>query len=591
RDWFQLSLKEGLTVFRDQEFSADRLRAASPTALGARWAAAVKRIEDVRTLRSVQFAEDAGPQAHAVRPDHYQEINNFYTATVYEKGAEVVRMLHTILGPEGFKRGLALYFERHDGQAVTCDDFLNAMRDANHIPLPGFELWYSQAGTPRIVVSSTYDESAHTFELTLSQHTNATADAPGKEPVCLPITLGLVLPDGTDATLRLDSDAPASGQEPTTTRTVLLTQAQQCFKFLDVPACPVPSLLRGFSAPAELDYRYSDSELILLAKHDSDPFNRWEAVQRLAQNRILAGIDALLSPSVPVHDEALLEVYAHLLESALTQPAQLAPAFLNQALRLPDESTIAEHCAIVDPVAVRSARLTLLKILGTQLKRQWQAVYEAFRSQAPYQWSHTASARRALSNLALRYWAHSSDDTALVQARKQLDHADNMTDREAALIILVNSTASFKAKVLLDLARSWSHEPLLMNKWFRVQATAVAFPGEPDVLSRVKMLTAHNAYHPSNPNNVYALVLAFCAHNLAEFHREDGSGYDFWVEQVQHLDRINPTVAARLARSLDRWRKFTPTHQKHMQTALRTVAQIPKLSTDVQEIIHNALKY
>ncbi len=596
RDWFQLSLKEGLTVFRDQEFSADRQRsAATHTSTttdtnAATWAAAVKRIEDVRNLRSTQFAEDAGPQAHPVRPDSYQEVGNFYTATVYEKGAEVVRMLQTLLGRDGFRRGLDLYFQRHDGQAVTCDDFLRAMREANDAELPGFDRWYAQAGTPRILVSTVYDEVARTFELTLLQHTAPTPGAANKEPFAIPIAVGLVLPDGTDATLRLEGESAAALNTNTeSTRVLTLTQPEQRFRFVDVPSCPVPSLARGFSAPVVVDYRYSDADLALLATHDSDPFNRWEATQRLAMTRLLSAVDALQAGATPQLDDPLVEVFEQLLTAATTTPTQMPPAFVQQALHLPEEAFIAEHCAMVDPVAVRGARQSVLRALGQRLAPHWQRVYTTTQI-GPYQWDHTSASRRALRNLALKYWVYSGEAAALAHARAQLDGADNMTDREAALITLVNSTAPFKAQLLLDLARTWAHEPLLMNKWFRIQATATALPGEPPVLLRVKMLTRHAAYHATNPNNVYALVLAFCAHNLAEFHREDGSGYAFWVEQVQQLDRLNPTVAARVARTLDRWRKFTPAHKRQMQAALEEVARTPNLSTDVREIVTNALE-
>jgi aminopeptidase N len=584
RDWFQLSLKEGLTVFRDQEFSADRLRAAAaneadPSA--AHWAAAVKRIEDIRRLRATQFPEDAGPQAHPVRPDSYQEIGNFYTATVYEKGAELVRMLQTLLGRDEFRRGLELYFKRHDGQAVTCDDFLQAMRDASAASLPAFDRWYAQAGTPRVTVSTTYDENAHTFDLTLVQHTAGTPGQPDKSPVPIPFAVGLVLPNGHDAPLKLAGEPSASGG----TRVLSFAQAEQTFRFVDVPAPPVPSLARGFSAPILVDYRYSDSDLVFLAAHDSDPFNRWEAVQRLALARITAAVDAIETGAQPQLDNALVEAFSRLLSDA-----SLSPAFRHQALQLPAEAFIAEFCAIVDPDAVRSARLTVLRELGRRLTPQWRRACETHAVAGPYRWDPASAGHRALRNLALGYWVESGEPAALERARAQLDQAGNMTDREAALTAIVNSGAPYKAQVLLDLARAWAHEPLLMNKWFRVQATAAALPGEPPVLSRVKVLTRHAAYAATNPNNVYALVLAFCAHNLAEFHREDGAGYSFWVEQVLQLDRINPTVAARVARALDRWRRFTPSRKRKMQAALDEVARTPSLSRDVREIVTKALE-
>ena len=583
RDWFQLSLKEGLTVYRDQEFSADQLRAsANGAAAGAaEQAAAVKRIDDVRRLRATQFAEDAGPQAHPVRPDSYQEIGNFYTATVYEKGAEVVRMLQTLLGREGFRRGLDLYFKRHDGQAVTCDHFLQAMREANGAALPDFERWYAQAGTPRVTVSTVYDERARSFELRLMQRTAPTPGQADKLPLPIPFAVGLVLPDGSDAPLRLE------GQTRAATGTVVLTlaQSEQTFRFVDVPAQPIPSLARGFSAPIVVDYRYSDNDLAFLAKHDSDPFNRWEAVQRLALTHLAAATDALETGSEPRVDTGLVEVFSQLLADRA-----LSPAYLHAALQLPAEGVVAEQRAMVDPVALRSARRLLLGELGRRLAPQWRGAIDAHTVAGPYRWDREAAGRRALRNLAMNYWVDSGDPAAIEFARAQVEAADNITDREAALAAIVSGVAPFKAQLLLDLARGWSHEPLLMNKWFRLQATAAALAGEPPVLARVKVLTRHAAYSTSNPNNVYALVLAFCTHNLAEFHRDDGAGYAFWVEQVLQLDRINPTVAARVARALDRWRKFTPSRKRQMQAALDEVARTPSLSRDVREIVTKALE-
>jgi aminopeptidase N len=597
RDWFQLSLKEGLTVFRDQEFSADRLResaahgdpakAAGEADSGeARWAAAVKRIEDVRRLRAMQFPEDAGPQAHPVRPDSYQEISNFYTPTVYEKGAEVVRMYQTQLGRDGFRRGLELYFKRHDGQAVTCDEFLTAMRDANpqaRSALADFERWYAQAGTPRVTVSTAYDDRARTFDLTLVQHTAATPGQSDKLPVPIPFAVGLVLPDGSDALLRLDTD-DASAAKPGGTRVLALTQTEQRFRFLDIKAPPVPSLARGFSAPVAVDYRYSDTDLAFLAEHDSDPFNRWEAVQRLAHMHLAAATDAIETGSPPPRDDMLVTVFGHLLGDS-----KLSPAFRHLALQLPAEGFVAEARAMVDPQAIRAARLAVARDLGHKLAPQWQRTYDGEAIAGPYRWDPAAAGRRALRNLALAYLVDGGEAATLELARAQLERADNITDREAALTAIVNCAAPAKAQVLLDLARAWAHEPLLMNKWFRVQATAVAQAGEPPVLARVQMLTRHPAYSPSNPNNVYALVLAFCAHNLAEFHREDGSGYRFWAEQVIDLDRRNPTVAARVARTLDRWRKYTPNRKRLMHAALEEVAAAKTLSRDVREIVTKAL--
>ena len=586
RDWFQLSLKEGLTVFRDQEFSADMMEADLKAAGGesaaqAGWARGVKRIEDVRTLRAAQFPEDAGPMAHPVRPDSYQEIGNFYTATVYEKGAEVVRMLQTLLGREGFRKGMDLYFQRHDGQAVTCDDFVAAMADANGRDLRQFSRWYAQSGTPRVAVGTRYDEDSRTFELTLAQTCPPTPGQPAKDPFHIPFALGLVGPDGADLPLQLDTeDAPAGTQ-----RVLELTEATRTFRFVNLPQAPVPSLARDFSAPLIVDYRYADDELAFLAAHDSDPFNRWEAGQRLAVSRLIAATDAVEMEQTPALDDAFVDTIRRTLLDA-----KLATAFREQAVQLPAESFIAEQRVMVDPDAIRAARQFMRRELGQRLAADWRTTYEAHTTPGEYSPSPAAAGRRALRNVALTYLVDSSDPAALELARTQLAQADNMTDRQAALAAIINSAAPFKAGVLVQFAREWAAEPLLMNKWFQLQATAIAQPGEPPVLTRVKMLLRHPAFSLSNPNNVFALILGFCAHNAAEFHRPDGSGYAFWVEQVLALDKLNPTVAARVARALDRWRKYTPDRQRLMQPALKEVAATAHLSRDVREIVTKALE-
>ncbi len=580
RDWFQLSLKEGLTVFRDQEFSADMMAEHAEGAAAA-FARAVKRIDDVRTLRAAQFPEDAGPMAHPVRPDSYQEISNFYTATVYEKGAEVVRMLQTLLGREGFRRGLDLYFERHDGQAVTCDDFLAAMGEANRRDLTRFARWYAQAGTPRIAAATSYDPARGIFELTLTQSCPPTPEQPEKEPFHIPFAVGLLGADGRDLPLRLEGDAAPAA----TTRVLELAEPSQTFRFVGVDEPPVPSLLRDFSAPVIVEYRYSDAELAFLAAHDSDAFNRWEAGQRLAVARLIAATEAFETEQLPHLDETFVDVFRHTLTDV-----RLAPAFREQALQLPAESFVAEQRAMVDPEAIRAARQFVRRELGRRLAAELAQTYEENEVPGPYAPTPAAAGARALRNLALTYLVDSGDEAALARARAQLADATNMTDKQAALAAIVNSAAPFKVEVLLQLARDWAHEPLLMNKWFQVQATAIAQRGEPRVLERVRMLLRHPAYSAANPNNVYALVLGFCAHNPAEFHRSDGAGYAFWREQVLALDAINPTVAARVARALDRWRKFTPDRQRLMKEALAEVARAPRLSRDVHEIVTKALQ-
>jgi aminopeptidase N len=577
RDWFQLSLKEGLTVFRDQEFSAD-VHPDEPGAIGGR---AVKRIEAVRALRAAQFPEDAGPMAHPVRPDAYQEIGNFYTATVYEKGAEVVRMLQTLLGREGFRKGLDLYFARHDGQAVTCDDFVAAMADANGRDLAQFARWYAQAGTPRVAVATEHDPVARTYDVTLSQSCPPTPGQSDKQPFVIPFAIGLIGADGKDLPLRLDGERSAGNG----TRVLELTQTTQRFRFLDVAAEPVPSLLRQYSAPVMVEYSYRDEELAFLAANDGDAFNRWEAMQRLTVSRLMAITDAVETQRTLEVDPPFVEV----LRKTLGDDG-LSAALREQALQFPAEAFIAEQRALVDPDAILQARRFLRHEVGRQLAADFHSIYARLSTQAPYSPDPVAAGRRALRNLALGFLVESEDAQGVALAWRQLDGASNMTDQQAALAALINSRAPFKAEMLVRFARAWAAEPLLMNKWFQLQATAVAQPGEPPVLDRVRTLLKHPAYSNANPNNVYALVLAFCHHNPGEFHRSDGSGYAFWIEQVETLDRINPTVAARVARALDRWRRFTPDRQRQMEDALRAVARSESLSRDVREIVSKALE-
>ena len=573
RDWFQLSLKEGLTVFRDQQFSADR---AGDTAERA-----VRRIGEVQQLRELQFAEDAGPLAHPVRPDSYQSIDNFYTATVYEKGAEVVRVLHTLLGENGFRRGMDLYFEQHDGQAVTCDDFVAAMADANHRELTQFGRWYAQAGTPRLTVSGNYSADDLRYELTVLQSTPPTPGQPDKEPLLVPLAIGLVDAAGRDMRLQLKGETDAAGA---TTRVLELSQTSHTFTFVNVRSRPLPSLNRGFAAPVQVDYGYDDQDLALLARHDSDPFNRWEAGHRLALRRLLTATEAFELNEAPTSDVLLQQVFAHLL--ADNGPA---PSFRSRAASLPTEPEVAQARVIVDPVAICKARLWLQTALGHALKDSWRSLYDGMHNAGAYSPAAAAAGRRALRNTALAYLAATEDPGALALARAQLETADNATDRQAALAVIVNSRAPFKADVLVALSRDWAMEPLLMNKWFELQAIAVAHPGEVPVLERVKLLMKHRSFSISNPNNAYSLILAFCAHNLAEFHRADGAGYVFWAEQVLMLDRLNPNVAARLARTLDRWRHYTPDRQALMRGALEHVAQTASISPNVREIVDKAL--
>ena len=567
RDWFQLSLKEGLTVFRDQEFSADMI--------GTDSGRAVKRIEDVRLLRQAQFPEDAGPMAHPVRPDTYVEINNFYTVTVYEKGSEVVRMYQTLLGRDGFRRGMDLYFSRHDGQAVTCDDFRAAMADANDFDLQQFERWYSQAGTPRVEVSAHYDATARTYALTLSQSCGPSAGQTGsKQPFHIPVAVGLLDAHGKDLPLLLDS---ASSLDAAGTTVILnLTAEQQTFRFVQINAEPVPSLLRNFSAPVQLEFDYSDAQLAFLMAHDSDAFNRWEAGQRLSMRRLLAL--AAASPQADGSD-ALTATFRTMLHDD-----SLDPAFREVGLTLPSEGMIAEQLEVVDPQAIHAARRSLHMYVAHALEHDWHAIYAANLPSGPYRTDAQSVGRRGLRNLALSYLADLDDVAAHALMQRQYDKADNMTDRLAALTALVRSAAPGKADALARFYREFETEALVIDKWFLLQASA------PDTdVAAVRRLMQHPAFTLKNPNRARSLIFGFCNGNPAQFHAPDGSGYTFWREQVVALDAINPQVAARLARTMDRWRKFTPALRPQMRAALAKIAAISKLSNDVIEVVTKAL--
>ena len=579
RDWFQLTLKEGLTVFRDQEFSADVKAAGCATEAAGASARAVKRIEDVRVLRAAQFPEDSGPMTHPIRPESYQEINNFYTVTVYEKGAEVVRMLQTLVGREGFRAGLDLYFARHDGQAVTCDDFVAAIADANGRDLSQFVHWYSQAGTPRVSVECRHDARARTCTLVIGQWCPPSPDQAVKAPFHIPLAIGLVGRDGHDLPLLLHAGEDSASAPRT--RVLELTGKRHEFVFHGIDAPPVPSLARDFSAPVIVEFDCRDEDLAFLAERDSDPFNRWESLQRLALSSMLR---ALAGTPLREACATFVRVCARLLDDA-----DLDPAFKELALSLPGEGVVAEQLPVVDPVRVREVRDSLVGLLARELAPAWQRTWESLEQTGPYSADSVAVGRRALKNLALSYWVSSADEAAYRAAATQFDGADNMTDRYAALHALLSSPAPQRQGALQAFAREFTDEPLAMDKWFTLQASAHRQPGDAPVLERVRELLGHPAFTLKNPNKVRSLIGAFCNGNLAEFHEADGSGYEFWAQQVLCLDAINPQVAARIARAMDRWRKFTPDRQAAMRVILERMSAHPKLSNDVREIIDKAL--
>jgi aminopeptidase N len=576
RDWFQLSLKEGLTVFRDQEFSADM--AGTPSAR------AVIRIDNVRNLRSIQFAEDAGPMAHPVRPAEYSAIDNFYTATVYEKGAEVVRMVQTLAGRDGFRRGMDLYFQRHDGQAVTCDDFAQAMADANpqtFAPyLTQFKRWYSQAGTPRLRARGRHDAASRSYTIGFTQSCPATAGQPHKEPFVIPVEMGLLARDGSALPLQLEGEPQAQG----TSRTLVITEPTQYFTFVNVTAEPVPSLLRGFSAPVILDAELSDADLLLMLQHDEDPFNRWEAGQRLALNRLLAALRQGGEPSLDAP-------YLQAMRTVLRQP-QLDAAFKELALTLPDESYIAEQLDVVDPPRIHAVRQSFYAALAAQLHDDWKWAYEQHATPGGYSPDPVSSGRRALRNHALAMLC----DAPELRERNhwqgiaigQVKNATNMTDRYSALAALVRCRSPLARHGLDKFHAMFKHEALVIDKWFALQATAPA--QHSDVLAAVRALTQHADFSLKNPNRARSLVMAFCSGNPAAFHRADGAGYAFWERMVIDIDAFNPQLAARIARALDRWKKLAEPYRAPALAALGRVAAHAGLSADTREIVQRALE-
>jgi aminopeptidase N len=578
RDWFQLSLKEGLTVFRDQEFSADMI--------GTDSGRAVNRIENVRGLRQVQFSEDAGPMAHAVRPDSYVEISNFYTATVYQKGAEVVRMYQTLLGRDGFRKGMDLYFARHDGEAVSCDDFRAAMADANGRDLSQFERWYSQPGTPQLKVQSHYDAAKQTYELTLSQSCKPGAGQKNPLPFHIPVAVGLLDARGRDIALHL-ADSPSS---PSTTCVLELTKEKQTFTFNRVTTKPTPSLLRNFSAPVVLEYDYTDRELAQLMAHDSDAFNRWEAGQRLAMQRLLNLIKQVQAGEKLTLDELFVNALRTTLNDQALDDKPLDPSFIEVVLTLPSELMLAEQCAVIDPQAIHTARQFMRKTISERLKADFIAVYAANLTPGKYSPDAKSAGKRGLKNLCLSYLLGPSyllgrqDESTLQLAHAQIASADNMTDRLAALMALVNTGSKTAQQQLNRFFREFKNEALVVDKWFSLQAVAM----HTDVKAVRKLMT-HPAFTLKNPNRARSLIFSFCNGNPSQFHAADGSGYEFWTEQVIALNKLNPQVAARLVRTLDHWKKYQPALKKQMQAALQKVAAAKGLSRDVQEVVGKTL--
>jgi aminopeptidase N len=563
RDWFELTLKEGLTVFRDEEFSADMQSRA------------VKRIRVVRDLRSRQFPEDDGPMSHPIRPDAYVEINNFYTATVYQKGATIIRMYHTLLGEQGFQKGMKLYFERHDGHAVTCDDFLAAMADANDVNLDRFGRWYSQSGTPQVHVSDHYDAVAQTYTLTLKQHTPATHDQKTKQALVIPFAVGLLSSDGEELPLQLENEAEAKPG----TRLLVLEDAQHEYTFVNVPEVPVPSLFRDYSAPVKIFYDYSPGQLATLIAYDSDAYVRWDAAQRMAQDAILEQCRRHADGLEMRLDSSLIRAFSGILRDQTADPALLAEAMI-----LPDEDYLAEQMEVVDVDGIHAARKFIKKGLANELETLFAKRYTELNDGLPYQKTSVAMARRALKNVCLSYLLQTDGGEPLAAA--QLGSSDNMTDTLAVINGLVVMGSPIACKALSEFEARWGDDALVMDKWFAMQAIK---PG-PDTVNKVRELMQHPAFSIQNPNKVRSLIGVFAMLNPTGFHAADGSGYVFHADRVIELDGLNPQIAARMASAFNRWKRYDEGRKNLMKAQLQRIAGTAGLSGDVSEIINNALR-
>jgi len=562
RDWFQLSLKEGLTVFRDQEFTADT------------HSRAVKRIEDVRLLRTHQFAEDASPMAHPIRPASYMEINNFYTVTVYEKGAEVVRMYHTLLGEQGFRKGMDMYFERHDGQAVTTEDFLAAMSDANYIDLSQMQRWYEQAGTPTLSIDMDYNASAQTFTLHCQQACPATPECSDKRPFLIPLTLGLLRSDGSECCLQLQGETKSE----TTSRTLLITEEKQSFTFIHIAEKPIPSLLRNFSAPVQLRYADETQHAAFLMAHDSDAFNRWHAAQHLAMHTMLK----MLS-----QDESLIAPLIDAFQTLLNDDS-LDDALKAETLMLPSESDVLGACKPANPVAIHAVREQLRTRIGNALQDAFVSIYHrchANETLPANQLDDQPMQQRKLKNVCLAYIMTHPNQENVTLAIAQCQHSSNMTDQYAALALIANCECPERIDVLNAFEKQWQHENNVMDKWFAVQATSSL----PNTLETVKALMQHAQFHISNPNKVRALIGSFVMRNPAQFHQQEGTGYAFLTDQVIALDAMNPQIASRMVRPLMNWRNIEATRSALMRQQLEKIANHEGLSGDVFEIVSKSL--
>ena len=569
RDWFQLSLKEGLTVYRDQEFSAD---------MNSR---GVKRIGDVARLRMAQFPQDAGPMAHPIRPESYIKMDNFYTVTVYEKGAEVVRMYETLLGKDGFRKGMDLYFERHDGQAVTCDDFLAAMADANGTDLTAFKPWYSQAGTPKLDVTTEYDAAAKTFTMTCTQSTPTTPGQSDKKPVLMPIAVGLLASDGSDMELTLEGEAGTAGE---TTKVLRLSEVSQTFVFTNVAEKPVPSILRNFSAPVRLSTDLTQEDLIFLMANDSDQFNRWEAGQTLTRALLLDLVEKAGMGEELVMDQAIVDAMRNIVNLAKEEGAD--KAFIARAMALPSEGELSEMVVPANPDVIHAARDFVVKTLAKELKEELLWTMRDNTSEK-YERDGESRAARTLKNTCLALLSHLEDPEIDAEAFRRFKTADNMTDQISALSALSGRADCKERDEAIDMFyEQWKHDPLIMNKWLGLQAGASL----PNNVENVKRLVDHPAFDIKNPNKVYSLVGGFVGGTPINFHAADGSGYEFLGDIVLKIDKLNGGVAARMVGGFTRWRKYDEKRQEMMKAQLERIVKTEGLSENVFEIVSKSLE-
>ncbi|WP_017448561.1 aminopeptidase N [Vibrio parahaemolyticus] len=557
RDWFQLSLKEGLTVFRDQEFSSD---------LGSR---AVNRIDNVRIIRGPQFAEDASPMSHPIRPDKVIEMNNFYTLTVYEKGSEVIRMYHTLLGEEGFQKGMKLYFECHDGTAATCEDFVSAMEDATGVDLKQFRLWYSQSGTPTLRVNSEYNAEAKTYALTVEQFTEATQDQAEKQALHIPFDIELYDSKGQVIPLIINGESVHNVLD--------IKQDKQTFVFENVAEQPVPSLLREFSAPVKLEYDYSDAELIFLMKHATNDFARWDASQMLLAKYIRQNVNNVQTGSEVQLSEDLIDAFRGVLLDE-----NLEPAFIAQVFSLPSINEITGWYKQIDVDAVDKVLNGITVSLSAALEDELSATYHTLK-QAEYTIDHAAIGKRALRNQCLQFLAHTDKGNTLVKA--QYEAANNMTDTIAAMSAANSAQLECREELMADYSDKWKHDGLVMDKWFALQGTN---PAE-DALEKVKATMNHEAFSLKNPNRTRSLIGSFLAANPVRFHDKSGSGYQFAGEILRQLNDSNPQVASRMIDPLLKFRKYDEARQAMIRAELEKLKAMDNLAKDLFEKVTKAL--